>query len=430
MAMTIGTKTFRKALTGTAACLALSMSVSAVQAGGLAVREQSTQFLGSAFAGNAAGGGLSSSFWNSAAIGEAGAGISNEANVTVILPNLDVTPTGGFAVTAFGNSGTETFDDPALLTSSYAAFRYSDTLVFGVAINAPFGLGTKVDNPKWSGQLHHESAKLITVNVNPMASVRVMPGLTVGAGIQVQYAKLNFKTGTGAPTDNFALSDGTDVGLGFTAGLLWKPMPGTSVGVGYRSAVSHSIRGDIKSPTVGFLNGKRFALDIDTPEMLTVSLRQALSSNMRLLGTVEWTKWSRLGVQPVFAQAGGASVQFANFDFQYDDGWFFALGGEYDATNKLTLRAGAAYEISPVRNAKQRLVQIADSDRVWLSAGASYKWSDSLSFDLGYSHIFFDDAKIDRVPAGLTAGAFQLLADTTNSADIISVGVKYKLGAN
>ncbi len=429
--MTIGTKTFKKALMGTAACLALSMSVSAVQAGGLAVREQSTQFLGSAFAGNAAGGGLSSSFWNPATLGEAGHGISNEANVTAILPNLEVTPTGGKAALAFPGQGSETFNDAAFLSSSYTAYRWNENLVFGVAIGSPFGLGSKVSNPKWAGQLHHQSAKLETPNLTAMASVRVMPGLMVGFGPQFQYAKLKFKTGTGGPTDNLSLT-GTDLGIGFTAGLLWKPTQGTSIGLGFRSAVAHSIRGNIKSPTVAAINNKRFSLDLDTPEMLTLSVRQSLSPNMRVLGTVEWTKWSRLDVHPVYAQLGPVALQFANFDFQYEDGWFFALGGEYDVSNSLTLRAGAAYEISPVQKATQRLVQIADSDRVWLSAGASYKWSDSLSFDLGYSHIFFDDAKIDRTPAGTSASAqsFQLLADTTNSADIISIGVKYKLGGH
>ncbi len=429
--MTIGMKTFKKALTGTAACVALSMSVSAVHAGGLAVREQSTQFLGSAFAGNAAGGGLSSSFWNSAAIGEAGAGISNEANVTVILPGLEITPTGGVATRPTGGpTGPEKFNDAAYLSSSYGAYRWNDKIVLGVAINAPFGLASKASNPNWSGAALHGSSQLLTANVNPMVAVNISPSLTVGFGAQFQYAKLKFKTyavpAAGIPNSGIV---GDDIGIGFTAGLLWKPMQGTSIGVGFRSAVAHSLRGKIYSPTSP-LHRKGFALDLDTPEMLTVSLRQSLSRNMRLLGTVEWTKWSRLDKHNVYAQLGPAAPVISVFDFQYDDGWFFALGGEYDVSSALTLRAGAAYEISPVRNPSQRLVQVADSDRIWLSAGASYKWSDSLSIDLGYSHVFFDDAKIDRVPGSPLLSGYTFEADTTNSADIISIGVKYKLGGH
>lgn len=165
---------------GSAAALVLTASIDAAQAGGLAVREQSTQFLGSAFAGNAAGGGLSSSFWNSAAIGEAGAGLSSESNVTVILPGLEITPTAGSTYGLLGAApltGTEDFKDPAYITSSYSAYRMNDKVVVGVAINAPFGLGSKADNQNWTGKFHHQSSKLLTVNVNPMASIKVMPGL-------------------------------------------------------------------------------------------------------------------------------------------------------------------------------------------------------------------------------------------------------------
>ena len=36
----------------------------------------------------------------------------------------------------------------------------------------------------------------------------------------------------------------------------------------------------------------------------------------------------------------------------------------------------------------KRFVQIPDNNRVWLSIGASYKWSEATTIDVGYSHIF------------------------------------------
>ena len=54
-----------------ALALALMMSAStAALAGGFAPREQSAYFLGTSFAGAAAGGVLSSMFWNPAALGQ------------------------------------------------------------------------------------------------------------------------------------------------------------------------------------------------------------------------------------------------------------------------------------------------------------------------------------------------------------------------
>ena len=34
--------------------------------------------------------------------------------------------------------------------------------------------------------------------------------------------------------------------------------------------------------------------------------------------------------------------------FEYDDGWFFSLGGEFDVTERATVRAGIGYQLSPI----------------------------------------------------------------------------------
>ncbi len=95
----------------------------------------------------------------------------------------------------------------------------------------------------------------------------------------------------------------------------------------------------------------------------------------------------------------------AILDFQWEDGWYFALGGEYDYSDALTLRAGVGYEISPIREASQRLVQLPDNDRVWLSGGASYKVGDlfgllkDATIDLAYTHVFVEDGNFERSPS-------------------------------
>ena len=74
-----------------AALVGVSLVGTQATAGGLAVREQSSQFQGSSFAGAAAGGGLSSAFWNSAAIGEAGKGMQTENHAALIFGETDYT---------------------------------------------------------------------------------------------------------------------------------------------------------------------------------------------------------------------------------------------------------------------------------------------------------------------------------------------------
>jgi hypothetical protein len=77
----LGRSTKTLILTGLIAVTGTSVAL----AGALAVREQSSYYQGLSFAGDAAGGALSSSFWNTAAIGEAGDGLTTESSYTLIF---------------------------------------------------------------------------------------------------------------------------------------------------------------------------------------------------------------------------------------------------------------------------------------------------------------------------------------------------------
>jgi long-chain fatty acid transport protein len=440
-------------LCSVAACALLAAAGSAF-AGGLAVREQSTSSQGASFAGSAAGGDLSSSFWNPAAMSTAGSGLNSESHYALIIPDVEV-HSESVAVLPGGpvaTGDTINLDRLALAGASYYAWRLNSDVVLGLTINSPFGFSREVDNDTWSGQYHLRSARLMTVNVNPIVSYQLAPGFAVGVGAQIEYIDLSFKANPSsgfAPTQSNSVLDGDDVGGGFTAGLLWQPLPGTSIGLGFRSSVAHTIEGDasmanglltVAGPTVPFVP-VGIKADIDTPEIVTLSFRQALSPATRLLGTVEWTNWSRLDrINFIATSTGGALAlgpsgtknpgDLVNvFDFHWDDGWFFSLGGEWDYSRQVTLRAGVAYEVSPIRDADQRTVTISDSDRVWASIGATYRFSETFTFDAAYSHVFFDDAPINSLtttPASPTTPVRQLIGDADQSADIISVSVKTK----
>ena len=90
----------------------------------------------------------------------------------------------------------------------------------------------------------------------------------------------------------------------------------------------------------------------------------------------------------------------------------------------MTLRAGAAYEKSPIQSAEGRTLRLPDSDRVWASIGASYKYSEWTTLDVAYSHLFVEDARTVQ-DLGPATGVYR--GEVESSADIISVGVRSKL---
>ena len=422
-------------LLGTVALGALSVTASAALAGGFEVREQSAFFQGTSFAGTAAGGSsLSSVFWNPATSYIVGNGITTDSSYSLIMPEVNVhadqvrapgVPLG--AIIPAGDRDVDIGRD-ALVPASYAAYRINDKLVAAVGMNSQYGLTTKPDNTGWIASHLAQTSKVFSINLNPSVSYQVMPGVTVGAGLQVQYFEI--KT---LRTSAYNGNDADDIGFGGTAGINITPFRGSSVGLGYRSRIRHDIKGDFDAQpaAAAFVGTGDLTTKLDTPDKVTLSLRQELSSSMRLLGTIEWTNWSVLGEVPVQVPLGPAAIGLGltpALDANWEDGWLYAIGGEYDHSDKLTLRAGVAYEESPIQDDTSRLIQLPDNNRVWASIGATYNWSESTKINVAYSHVWVEDGDIDRQSLlGAPAGTFLGSAED-NSVDIISIGLTMKLG--
>lgn len=409
--------------------LALAATAGAALAGGFDVREQSAYFQGMSFAGAAAGGSaLSSMFWNPAAAGYAKEGLSFESSYALIIPRADVTveTVGGFPV-SLARPGLDPSVDvgrDAVVPASYMAYRVNSDLVFAMSINSQFGLGTKPDNTVWAGDVLARSSKLFSVNATPTLAYQIAPGVQIGAGVQIQYMDLmHFKfANSQAPGSPSATLEGTDWGFGYTLGVNLTPAPGTSIGIGFRSSIEQELDGTVRGLAAPFAGAiLPIGANLDLPEKITGSITQVIMPGLRLHGTVEWTNWSRLQDVPIEGFP-------ATLAFGWEDGWYFAVGGEYDYSEKLTLRAGFGYEISPIQDAEARLVQLPDNDRYWLSAGGSYEMGDMFGLlkdaklDFAYTHIFVEDGDFTRVPA---AGApIPFTGSVEAAVDILTVGIR------
>lgn len=393
------------------ASASVAIASSGALAGGFDIHEQSTVFMGSASAGSAAGGSLGSMFWNPAATAQF-PGLNTESSYTLVLPYADIdikdSPLGP------GRSGNIGID--ATTSASYGAYQFAPDLWLGMAITSPFGLATKPDNINYPGSYLGVTSKLLTVNANPTIAYRIAPGITIGAGVQIEWAqgKLQFRDSPAT----VAQFGGTDWAFGGTAGITLQPTNTTTIGLGYRSQMTHDLDGTFHSAALTGGTVVPAVGTIDLPDIVTASLRQEMTPTTRLLGTVQWSNWSRFKDLTLTTPGGSLKT-----DANWDDGWFFSVGGEYDYSSSLTLRTGVAYEISPIDDATKRLVQIPDNNRVWLSVGASYKWSEAMTIDVAYSHIFIEDGGVDLyTPTGL--GPFS--GDVEAAVDLFSVGLRTK----
>ncbi|MGO9547712.1 MAG: OmpP1/FadL family transporter [Rhodomicrobium sp.] len=443
----------RTLLAGVTLLLGVAASGEAL-AGAFGIREQSTYFTGDAYAGAAAGGDISSMFWNPAATATL-PGFNSSSSYTGIFGNANEHATGGVLEAAPGlpllsytpssaNAGSD-----ALVPASYLTYQYNDRLYFGLALNSPFGLVTKPDSIPWAGSPIANTTKVLSFDANPTVAYMLTPTLTVGAGVQIEYFEIWLNHGDyilpGNNSSPQLVSPGRsygamDTSAGGTAGAIWQPVPGTSLGLGYRSAVSVNPSGSYLLSVPGGSISTNATAGLTLPDEVTFSVRQAINPQLTLLGTVEWDRWSSLG--NVSATSGGCllvvgSTTCETLNLNYNDGWFFSVGAEYAYTPLLTLRGGVGYEISPITDSTRDTL-VPDSNRVHVNIGASYKWSEKITLLAAYSHIFFDNAPFCIANSQVTGSthctdltpqsAVLLTGAADVSADIVSVGLNYKFG--
>ncbi|MFN3623962.1 MAG: OmpP1/FadL family transporter [Hyphomicrobium sp.] len=408
---------------GIVALVLFAASAEGAVAGGFGV-EQSAYYQGMSFAGAAAGGpSLTSLAWNPATANFADAGLAFEMSATVVLMSAELTVTNPQDQFVTGGTGTE-LGRNALVGASFATWRLDSKTVLALSFTSPFGLGTKVQNPDWVGSYQGLTTSVFNLNAAPIISYEIAPGLSVAAGVQIDYFNLQRQTAATA----FGTADlrADDYGVGYVLGINYAPSASTSIGLGFRSAIDHTVKGHLG---ISGVDEAPIKASLTLPEMLALGLRQAISPTTRLTAEAEWVNWSRFGVIPIELQGpllgSPTGTTASNLVFNWRDGWLFAIGGEYDWSRELTLRTGVAYEISPVDGPTTRLVQDPDSNRVWASLGASYMINASTRWDFSYSHVFFEDnAPFDRVGASTQFATPHLLGTADVRMDLFSFGFK------
>lgn len=385
-------------------------------AAGFQLSEQSAIQMGRAMAGaGIVGDDLSAVHYNPAGMTLL-SGTRMQATGTWVAVNLDYE--GNYGQSENGRLKGQT------IPAGFITHQINDSLWAGLGLTVPYGMGTEYGEG-WEGRERGTESMILTFDINPNLAWKVNEKLSVGGGISLQYAKAELGMGMGPMQANVK---GDSWAWGWNVGLMFQPVETVRLGLAYRSNISHNADGHttlnnvpVKTDNGLVLTNIRSDMEvrIKTPDTITFSATWEATDALRLSGTARWSKWSNfhsLDVQNL--DLAGPQFSSTVVENNWDDTWFFSVGADYKLNGQWTIRGGVAYDQGPVEN-QYRMAVIPDTDRVWFSGGASYKYTDNLTFDFGATYIkgVGDTDLYDKV-GGKKIGEFKSLDSYIFSAQM------------
>lgn len=405
------------------AAIGLGLGATA-HAAGFALLEQNASGAGVAYAGKAAIGEDASAAWFNPA------SISRLKERQVVLGghyidlnsefnNEGTTPGTGRDVGDFGSEG--------YIPNFHLVVPFNDRINFGLSVATPFGLKTDYQ-PDWIGRFQGITSDIKSVNINPSASFKVNEHWSVGAGVSAQKldAKLSSVVTLPVVGESLTTIAGDGWGYGFNLGVIGQITAATRVGVAYRSSIEQDLEGNVtfSGPAAASQNSD-LRSKIRLPASLAISSVTELTPKWQLLTDATWTEWTTIQkLQFDRVNAGGTAAPIPVQDYEWKNSWRFAVGGIYKYSDTINLKAGVAYDITPVPD-ERRKVRLPDEDRITFAVGSQYKFDKATTFDVAFQYVMPDKAKIDSTEqAGVTPS--RVLGTAEGDAFILSGQVSYK----
>ena len=364
-------------------------------AAGFQLAEYSATGLGRAFAGEAAMADNASAQFRNPAMLTYLKGIQISTGAIYVDPNIDIDGSH----TLFGQTSTSDFANNAIIPNFYFSRPLTDKATIGIAFGTHFGMRTDLGTD-FKASMFGNQAEVHTVEINPNLGYKINDQLSVGAGVRYVMASGHF--GAASPItlpgminkgQHLKYMEGEDNAWGWQAGTAWQINADNRIGVSYQSAVKLNLEGHASG--IGFDGtGKGSyagSLPIELPASAEIASFHQIDDQWAVHASVNWTDWSSFEkLEANIPQLGGNHHIKNEY---WKDNYRFAIGTTYQATNKLVLRSGVAYDTSAVDEAN-RTQTIPETDRTWLSVGAGYAWSENLTLDAGFTYILASFAKI------------------------------------
>ena len=274
------------------------------------------------------------------------------------------------------------------IPAGYITHQLTDDVWLGLGLTVPFGMGTDYDKG-WERAERGYTSTILTFDINPNVAWKVNDFLSVGGGISLQYAKAKLGASMGRDV-GYGKINADSWDWGWNIGAMFSPTEKIRLGLSYRSSITHDAEGDFTfaaGPVGSWLGLSSGTYDskatVKTPDTIMFTTTWEATDNLRLSTLIRWAKWSNFKALTI-ENDGFASKTYDN---DWEDTWLFSVGADYKLNDAWTVRGGVAYEKDPVGDNSKRMAVIPDTDRLWLSFGATWNASKNFQIDGGFSYL-------------------------------------------
>jgi long-chain fatty acid transport protein len=422
---------------------ALAASPLGASASGYRFGSQSVAAQGTADANGAEGNDPSTIFYNPAGLSRLD-GMQISMGATIVAPHSTFTDAGSAHFTGQPAGGTATsgyVPDAVAAPSFYLSKKVNDRWTMGLGVFVPYGAKLDFGNT-WTGRYALTDMKMEAVTLNPSASFKLNEHHAFGAGIDAEHmsaalgqavdvpgtiAALSTAAGAAqgaalarqivalggnpallrAVNDGHGSNDVKDWGLGFNLGYMYTLEASTRFGLSYRSSILHKLRGstvwDFSTVTSDAVVNNVLAaasrrtnsaalIVVRTPETLSANVFHQFDAKWTGMADLTWTRSNRMADLNIEFPGTGEGAEVIRQ--QWKNTVRVALGGNYAYSDRLTLRAGLAYDQSPVKSELAHPA-LPDGDRTQYAVGANWKLDPHSSMDLAYSYVDMKDVNVN-----------------------------------
>lgn len=305
----------------------------------------------------------------------------------------------------------------------------NEQLTVGIAVYGNGGMNTNYKNNPYAvyGNSGSAGISLTQAFISPALSWKYADNQSIALAANILYQRFKAQgfdgdVFGGVSANQAAISNrGNDDSYGVGARIGWsaKPTDQLTVGASYSSKIDASRFKKYE----GLFAGRG---DFDVPESYGVGLNYQLTPALSVA-----TDYLRINYSDVDSVGNGLDQLFSNNlfgtaqgpGFGWEDINVYKVSATYQASEKLTLRAGYSYNDQPVQNDQTFLNILAPGVvQEHLSVGATWKIDDQQKVSLAYTHALEETVKgQNSIPANFGGGE----ANLSMSQNIL--GISYGL---